>query len=47
MQIEMVENLNKNIYLLPKNFPSIHHKHKDIVEYVQKKISNFDQLIIQ
>ena len=44
MQIEMVENFLKNIDLLPKNFSSIHHKHKDIVNFVHKKFSNFDEL---
>ena len=44
MQIEIVENLDKNIDLFRKNFPKIKQKHKNIVESIQQNISNFDEL---
>ena len=44
IQIEMVENVDKNIELLMKNLPKINQNHKDIVDYVQQKISGFDEL---
>ena len=44
MQIEMVENSNKNMDLFLKNFSKINQKHKDIVDIVQQNISNFDEL---
>ena len=40
----MVENYDKNIDLLMKNLPQISQNHKDIVDYVQQKSSNFDEL---
>ena len=43
-QIEMIENLDKNIDLLMKNLPKINQKHKDLVDIVKQKISNFDEL---
>ena len=44
MQIEMVENLDKNIVLLLDNLSKIKQKHKDLIDIVQQNISNFDEL---
>ena len=44
MQIETVENYDKNIALLINNFPKINQKHKDLADIVRQKISNFDEL---
>ena len=44
MQIETVENRYKNIDLLMKNLPKINQKHKDLADFVQQNISNFDEL---
>ena len=43
-QIETVENCDKNIDLLMKNMPKFNLKHKDFVDFMRKKISNFDEL---
>ena len=43
-QIETGENHDKNIALLLNNFPKINQKYKEIVDSVQQKISNFDEL---
>ena len=45
MQIEMVENLDKNIALLLNNVSKINQKYKDLIDIVQYNISNFDELL--
>ena len=44
MKIEIVENRYKNIELFSKNILKINQKHQDLVDIVQQKISNFDEL---
>ena len=44
MQMEIVENRDKNIDLFLENFAKSNEKHKDIVDFVQKNISNFYEL---
>ena len=44
MQIETIENIDKNIILLLNNFPKIKQNHKDLIDSLQQNISNFDEL---
>ena len=41
---QIVENSDKNLALILNDFPKIHKKHKDIVDFVQQNIPNFDYL---
>ena len=44
MQIEIMENYDKSIDLFINDFAKIDEKHKDLVDLVQKNISNFYEL---
>ena len=43
-QIEIVENLDKNLALILSDFSKINKKHQDFVDLVGQNISNFDYL---
>ena len=47
MQIEISENFDKKIELLHKNFPEINKEHKDLVDFIQKSLSYFDEVCNQ
>ena len=44
MQMEIIENCDKSINLFINNFAKINEKHKDLEEFVQQKVSNFNEL---
>ena len=44
MQIEMVDNFDKNIALLLNSFPKVNKKHMHLVDLIRQNISNSDEL---